>query len=105
MTELLLRLFVKDYRNTESTQVRSAVGTMAGFVGMGCNVLLFLAKLAIGLLSGREQQIISMRFGLGGYPEHTQKQVADRLGISQSYISRLEKRIIQRIRTDIQKLI
>ena len=60
---------------------------------------------AIGLLSGREQQIISMRFGLGGYPEHTQKQVADRLGISQSYISRLEKRIIQRIRTDIQKLI
>ena len=46
-----------------------------------------------------------MRFGLRPYGEHTQKQVADRLGISQSYISRLEKRIIRRIRTDIQKLI
>ena len=43
--------------------------------------------------------------GLRPYGEHTQKQVADRLGISQSYISRLEKRIIRRIRTDIQKLI
>ena len=46
-----------------------------------------------------------MRFGLSGYQEHTQKQVADILGISQSYISRLEKRIIRRIRSDIQKLI
>ena len=52
MTELLLRLFVKDYRNTESTQVRSAVGTMAGFVGMGCNVLLFALKLLAGTLAG-----------------------------------------------------
>ena len=52
MTELLLRLFVKDYRNTESTQVRSAVGTMAGFVGMGCNVLLFALKLLAGSLAG-----------------------------------------------------
>lgn len=60
---------------------------------------------AIALLPAREKQIISMRFGLSGYQEHTQKQVADILGISQSYISRLEKRIIRRIRSDIQKLI
>ena len=58
---------------------------------------------AIALLPAREKQIISMRFGLSGYQEHTQKQVADILGISQSYISRLEKRIIRRIRSDIQK--
>ena len=60
---------------------------------------------AIALLPAREKQIISMRFGLSGYQAHTQKQVADILGISQSYISRLEKRIIRRIRSDIQKLI
>ena len=52
MTELLLRLFVKDHRNTESTQVRSAVGAMAGFVGIGCNVLLFALKLIAGTLAG-----------------------------------------------------
>lgn len=64
-----------------------------------------LIEEAIDTLPLREQQIIRMRFGLRPYGEHTQKQVADRLGISQSYISRLEKRIIRRIRTDIQKLI
>ena len=64
-----------------------------------------LIEEAIDTLPPREQQIIRMRFGLRPYGEHTQKQVADRLGISQSYISRLEKRIIRRIRTDIQKLI
>ena len=42
-----------------------------------------------------------MRFGLGGRPEKTQKEVADLLGISQSYISRLEKRIMQRLRRDL----
>ena len=52
MTELLLRLFVKDHRNTESTNVRSAIGAMAGFVGMGCNVLLFALKLLAGTLAG-----------------------------------------------------
>ena len=45
-----------------------------------------------------------MRFGLGGAKELTQKEVADRLGISQSYISRLEKRIILRLRRDLQKM-
>ena len=52
MTELLLRLFIKDYQNTQSAKVRSAVGSMAGFVGIGCNVLLFALKLLAGTLAG-----------------------------------------------------
>ena len=55
-----------------------------------------LLSAAIGKLSEREQEIIVLRFGLRGHREQTQKEVADRLGISQSYISRLEKRIINR---------
>lgn len=56
---------------------------------------------AITRLSPREQEIIKLRFGIGGGREMTQKEVADRLGISQSYISRLEKRIIARLREEI----
>ena len=56
---------------------------------------------AVAKLSPRERDIITMRFGLGGGRELTQKEVADRLGISQSYISRLEKRIMQRLRRDL----
>ena len=52
-------------------------------------------------LPPREQTIISMRFGLSGQDEMTQKEVADKLGISQSYISRLEKRIIQRMKKEM----
>ena len=52
MTKLLLRLFVKDYQNTESPQVRTAIGAMAGFVGIGCNLLLFGIKLLVGILAG-----------------------------------------------------
>ena len=52
MTELLLRLFIKDYQNTQSDKVRSAVGSMAGFVGIGCNALLFALKLIAGTLAG-----------------------------------------------------
>jgi len=52
-------------------------------------------------LPQREQTIISMRFGLTGHQEMTQKEVADKLGISQSYISRLEKRIIQRMKKEM----
>ncbi len=52
-------------------------------------------------LSEREQKIVQLRFGLFGGEEKTQKQVADLMGISQSYISRLEKRIIKRLRKDI----
>ncbi len=59
---------------------------------------------AVDTLSLREQEIISLRFGLRGVTEHTQKEVADRLGISQSYISRLEKRIIARLKKEILKV-
>lgn len=54
-------------------------------------------------LSGRERDIMNMRFGLSGLAEHTQKEVADILGISQSYISRLEKRIIDRLRRELDR--
>lgn len=60
---------------------------------------------AVAKLSPRERDIISLRFGLGGRKELTQKEVADRLGISQSYISRLEKRIILRLRRELVKVI
>ena len=63
-----------------------------------------LLQTAVSHLSPRERDIITMRFGLGGAKELTQKEVADRLGISQSYISRLEKRIILRLRRDLQKM-
>ncbi len=59
---------------------------------------------ALRVLSPREREIITLRFGLGGGREQTQKEVADRLGISQSYISRLEKRIIQRLKKEILRL-
>ncbi len=54
-------------------------------------------------LSGRERLIMNMRFGMEGLKEHTQKEVADILGISQSYISRLEKRIILKLKRDIER--
>ena len=56
---------------------------------------------AIDCLSQRERSIILMRFGLPGGKEYTQKEVADKMGISQSYISRLEKRIIDRLRKEM----
>ena len=56
---------------------------------------------ALERLPERERQIVTLRFGLGGREEKTQKEVADLLGISQSYISRLEKRIMQRLRRDL----
>ncbi len=59
---------------------------------------------AMEKLSPREQTIITLRFGLDGKRERTQKEVADRLGISQSYISRLEKRIIARLKKEILRL-
>ena len=58
----------------------------------------------INSMDERERTIMSMRFGLDGGKEHTQKEVADILGISQSYISRLEKRIIERLRKEIEKV-
>ena len=59
---------------------------------------------AICRLSKREQQIMRLRFGLGGIKERTQKEVADLLGISQSYISRLEKRIISRLKKEFTRM-
>jgi RNA polymerase sporulation-specific sigma factor len=59
---------------------------------------------AVNRLPEREKNIITLRFGLDGRRECTQKEVADRLGISQSYISRLEKRIIQRLKKEILKM-
>ena len=60
-------------------------------------------RCAVARLGARDREIISLRFGLSGGWEHTQKEVADALGISQSYISRLEKRILLRLRRDIQR--
>ena len=60
---------------------------------------------AVERLNRREQTIVMMRFGLDGRPERTQKEVADLLGISQSYISRLEKRIISRLKKEILSMI
>lgn len=56
---------------------------------------------AVAKLDAREREIVELRFGLCGRREYTQKEVADMLGISQSYISRLEKRIIERLRAEI----
>ena len=58
---------------------------------------------AINKLNKREKEIMQMRFGLTGGEEKTQKEVADKLGISQSYISRLEKKIISRLKKEIVK--
>ena len=60
---------------------------------------------ALQKLPDRERKIMYMRFGLGGGEEMTQKDVADKLGISQSYISRLEKKIIERLKKEISKLV
>ena len=63
-----------------------------------------LLQLALQKLSGRERKIMELRFGLQDGVEKTQKEVADFLGISQSYISRLEKRIIKKMRKEIHRL-
>lgn len=60
---------------------------------------------AVKNLNSRESLIMELRFGLNGRQEHTQKQVADYLGISQSYISRLEKKIIKRLKKDLEKVV
>lgn len=64
-----------------------------------------LLKEAMHKLSARELEIIKLRFGIENAEEKTQKEVADMLGISQSYISRLEKKIINRLRKEINKMI
>ena len=64
-----------------------------------------LLWLAMQRLNSREKEIVQLRFGLNGTTEKTQKEVADILGISQSYISRLEKRIIKRLKKEITKMV
>ena len=59
---------------------------------------------AIDSLSSKEKYIVGLRYGLGADKEHTQKEVADLMGISQSYISRMEKRIIGKLREQLQKM-
>ena len=63
-----------------------------------------MLSVAISKLSPREREIMNMRFGLDGRDEMTQKEVADKLGISQSYISRLEKKIVLRLKREFKKL-
>lgn len=64
-----------------------------------------LLIIAMEKLSVREKEIVELRYGLTGIGEKTQKEVADMLGISQSYISRLEKRIIKRLKKEISKML
>ena len=59
---------------------------------------------AIKTLNPREKSIVNLRYGLGQEKEHTQKEVADMMGISQSYISRLEKRIIEKLKDELKKM-
>lgn len=89
-------LLLSDVLGTDSDTVYDSVET---------SVEKELLKEALGQLPKREQQIMDMRFGLDGGEEMTQKDVADRLGISQSYISRLEKKIIERLKREISKLV
>lgn len=65
-----------------------------------CNLVINAVK----NLAERDKLIVELRFGLCGKKEHTQKEVADLMGISQSYISRLEKRIIEKLKKDIEKV-
>ena len=64
-----------------------------------------LLLMALKSLNDREKEIVRLRFGLNGTMEKTQKEVADMLGISQSYISRLEKKIIRRLKKEINRMI
>lgn len=64
-----------------------------------------LLKKALDKLNSREQEIIKMRYGLSGDEELTQREVADKLNISQSYISRLEKKIISRLKKEFAKMV
>ena len=82
------------------------LGTEADLVSkqLDADVEKQLLYMAIANLDPREKKIISLRYGLMNGREHTQKEVADLMGISQSYISRLEKRIIHQLQTDMEKM-
>lgn len=74
------------------------------FRGLEEDVDLMLLRQALAKLPQREKEIVTMRYGLGGRRELTQKEVAQHMGISQSYISRLEKRIMLRLRKELNRL-
>ena len=74
------------------------------FRGLEEDVDLHCLRQALSRLPEREKEIVAMRYGLEGRRELTQKEVAVRMGISQSYISRLEKRIMQRLRKELNRL-
>ena len=63
-----------------------------------------LLRSAVDRLGRREQNIVQLRYGLADGRERTQKEVADLMGISQSYISRIEKRIIAKLATDMERM-
>lgn len=81
------------------------LGTDGDIVGRGIesDVEKSILMDAVNRLGERERQIMQLRFGLSGEKEHTQKEVADIIGISQSYISRLEKRIIKRLKKELER--
>ena len=85
-------LLLSDIIGTEEDTVISALED---------DVDLHLLRQALGELPPREREIVLMRYGLEGYKEQTQKEVANKMGISQSYISRLEKRIMERLKKEI----
>ena len=85
-------LLLSDILGTDEDVVSSALED---------DVDLYLLRQALGELPPREKEIVLMRYGLEGYKELTQKEVAQIMGISQSYISRLEKRIMQRLKKEI----
>lgn len=88
-------LLLSDILGTEMDEVYGHLEEEVNRSLLGC---------AMEKLSGREREIVEMRFGLAGSREMTQKEVAERMGISQSYISRLEKKIIGRLQSEIRKL-
>jgi len=81
------------------------LGTDGDIVGRGIesDVEKSILMDAVNRLGERERQIMQLRFSLSGGKEHTQKEVADIIGISQSYISRLEKRIIKRLKKELER--
>lgn len=89
-------LLLSDILGTDSETV---------YGGVEANVEKELLKEALKKLPERERRIMDMRFGLSGGEEMTQKDVADCLGISQSYISRLEKKIIERLKKEISGMV
>lgn len=75
------------------------------FSGVETNEEIRTLQYCINRLNERDRTIVTLRFGLNGVREHTQKEVADRLGISQSYISRIEKRIMEDLKNQLKSII